>query len=128
MGMLSGGNRHVGDLHHHFDHFDHHDRFHHHDHDDDDVIFISSFGFPFWGWWDYPYYYGYYPPYGYDPYGSYGYGSGYGNGYSDHAKIADLQDRLAHAGYYHGPIDGIFGPRTRSALRAYRHDHGNGGY
>jgi len=106
---------------------------HHHRHDhDEDVIFINSFGFPFWGWWgypywDYPYYYGYYP-YGYYPYGYYGYGNGYANDYVDHAKVAELQRRLAHAGYYHGSVDGIFGPRTRYALRAYRHDHGNGGY
>jgi hypothetical protein len=114
-----------------------------HFHDDDDFNNVGFFGgFPFWGWgwgWGYPYY-GYYPPYGYYPYGYYGsgyyrsysynygngYGNGYANGYRDHANIADLQDRLAHAGYYHGQIDGIFGPRTRYALRAYQHDHPNG--
>jgi len=117
----------------------------HHHHHDHDVVFISDFGFPFWGWWGYPYYYSY--PYGY-PYGYYGsgyyvdpgYGYGYGNGYDNgyaygygnhyDAKVAELQRRLTNAGYYRGEIDGIFGPRTQYALKAYRHDHpsGNGDY
>lgn len=50
----------------------------------------------------------------------------YGGGYSSHSSVANLQRRLAHAGYYHGRIDGIMGPRTREALRAYRHVHGTG--
>jgi hypothetical protein len=106
-------------------------RHHHHN----NVVFFSDFGFPFWGWWGYPYYYGNYP-YGY--YGSYGYnyrngyaygnGNGYGNGYSNNydGKVAELQQRLANAGYYHGEIDGIMGSRTHYALRAYRHDHPSG--
>jgi hypothetical protein len=120
----NGGNW-GGNWHHH----------HHHDHDDfNNVVFIG--GFPFWGWgWGYPYY-GYYPPYGYYPYGYYGsgyygsysynYGNGYGYGHGYDAKVAELQHRLSNAGYYRGEIDGIFGPRTRYALRAYRHDHPNG--
>src|SRR5215469_6686645 len=123
---------------------------HHHN----DVIFIGDFGFPWWwgwgwgaGWgWGYPYggypYYGYYDgyPYGYgygygDPgygYGNYGYGNGYGYGYSSsgqygsptHSKVAELQRRLARAGYYHGSIDGVLGPQTRRAIRNYEQDHG----
>ena len=52
-----------------------------HNHNGNDVVFIGSFGFPWWwGWgpswgWDYGYPYGYYP-YGYG--GAYGYGYGYG--------------------------------------------------
>jgi len=118
-----------GDWHHH----DHHD---HHGHND--VVFIGGFGFPFWGWgWGYPYgYYGYYPygyyGGGYSPYGYYG-GNGYGYngdgyGYSNHSRVAEMQRQLAHAGYYHGTIDGIIGPQTRRALRAYRLDHGTGTY
>jgi hypothetical protein len=113
MGMRSGFNRH--------DRFDR-DRF------DNDFIFIGSFGFPWWGWgwgpwWGsgYPYgYYGYGDPSGY----GYGYGYGYGNGngyrygYSSRSRVAELQRRLASAGYYHGSIDGIMGPRTRQAIRA----------
>jgi hypothetical protein len=125
MGMRSGFNRHD-----HFDH--HHDHFHHHDHDND-VIFIGAFGFPWWWgwgwgpWWGsgYPYgYYGYGDPYGYG-YG-YGYGNGYGNGdgygESSRYRVAELQRRLARAGYYHGSIDGIMGPHTRRAIRAYERE------
>jgi hypothetical protein len=115
----NGGNW-GGDWHHH----------HHHDHDNfNDVVFIG--GFPFWGWgwgWGYPYgYYGYYP-YGYYGNGYYG-GSGYGGyGYGDRSRVAEMQRRLAQAGYYHGSIDGIMGPRTRRAMRAYQRDHGTGAY
>ncbi len=112
----------------------------HHHHNNNDVIFIGSFGFPFWGLgWGYPYGYGYGYPYGYDygygyPYGygyEYDYGNyygdaGYGNqgyGYGDRSRggssVAQLQRRLARAGYYHGSIDGIMGPETRRAIRAY---------
>ena len=33
--------------------------------------------------------------------------------------VRDLQQALTNAGYDPGPIDGIFGPRTKSALRKY---------
>jgi hypothetical protein len=114
-----------GNWRHDHDDFDrHHHR--HHFHDDDDfnnVIFFGGFPFWDWGWgWGYPYgYYGY-PPYGY-------YGNGYyGNssyGYGDRSRVAEMQRRLAQAGYYHGSIDGIMGPRTRRAMRGYQRDHGN---
>src|SRR5213082_611163 len=92
----------------------------HHHNNNNDVIFIGSFGFPFWGLgWGYPYGYGYGYPYGYD----YGYGYPYGYGYGDRSRggssVAQLQRRLARAGYYHGSIDGIMGPETRRAIRAY---------
>src|SRR5262245_38332377 len=64
-------------------------------------------------------------PYGY--YGGYnygGYGSGYGYGDNSGSRVAELQSRLASAGYYHGAIDGILGPATRRAIRAYERDHG----
>jgi peptidoglycan hydrolase-like protein with peptidoglycan-binding domain len=38
--------------------------------------------------------------------------------------VIDVQRRLARAGYYRGPIDGIMGPGTRFAIRAYERDHG----
>jgi peptidoglycan hydrolase-like protein with peptidoglycan-binding domain len=41
--------------------------------------------------------------------------------------VAELQNRLASAGYYHGAVDGILGPATRRAIRAYERDHGYGG-
>src|SRR5213592_3558700 len=98
----------------------------HHHNNNNDVIFIGSFGFPFWGLgWGYPYGYGYGYGYGYD-YGNYYGDAGYGNqgyGYGDRSRggssVAQLQRRLARAGYYHGSIDGIMGPETRRAIRAY---------
>ena len=33
--------------------------------------------------------------------------------------VRELQQALANAGYDPGPVDGIFGPRTKSALRKY---------
>ncbi|PYL67979.1 MAG: hypothetical protein DMF28_07790 [Verrucomicrobia bacterium] len=38
--------------------------------------------------------------------------------------MAELQSWRARAGYYHGAIDGIMGPATRRAIRAYERDHG----
>jgi hypothetical protein len=85
-----------------------------------------SYGFGYG--YGYPYYsYGYYP---YDYYGSdsYSYGYYYGQpGYSNYANgsiVIQVQSRLARAGYYRGPIDGIMGPGTRFAIRAYERDHG----
>jgi Putative peptidoglycan binding domain len=47
-----------------------------------------------------------------------------GNGSNDRsavaAEVADLQDKLARAGYYHGQIDGVLGPETRHALVRYQ--------
>lgn len=42
------------------------------------------------------------------------------------SSVREIQLRLARAGYYHGPIDGIMGPRTRYALRAYERSHNSG--
>jgi hypothetical protein len=82
--------------------------------------------YPDWAWsvpyaFNYDYYsYGYNSSYGYDDgyYGDRGYG--YGNG----SSVAQLQRRLAQAGYYHGAIDGIMGPATRRAIRAFERDYG----
>ena len=93
-----------------------------------DFVFVDSFGFPFWGWgWGWGYPYGYYGGYGYGypyGYGGYGYQGGYGNG----SSVVQLQRRLARAGYYHGAIDGIMGPATRRALRAYERTHNQRAY
>jgi hypothetical protein len=105
------------------------DRFRHRHFNDNDFFF---FGDPFF----YPFGYGYYPygyyPYGYYPYGyypPYGYGNGYGNGVYgqsgyEASSVVNIQRRLARAGYYHGRIDGVMGPRTREAMRAYQRSHG----
>jgi len=110
-----------------FNRFDH--RFHRFNHFNhfNNVVFIGDFGFPWWwgwGWgpwwgggWGYPY--GYYGGYNYGDYGS-----GYGYGDRSGSRVAELQRRLASAGYYHGAIDGILGPATRRAIRAYERDHG----
>ena len=93
--------------------FDRFHRFHHRT-----FVFIDTFGFPFY--YPYPYYYGYYPYGYYDRYTDYGYG--------ERSRVVDVQRQLARAGYYHGPIDGIMGPRTRRAIRAYDRDHNAPGY
>ena len=92
------------------------DRFHRfHRFNNRTFVFVDTFGFPFF--YQYPYY-GYYP---YDYYGYYGDNDyGYGNAAS---RVAEVQRLLAGAGYYHGPIDGIMGPQTRRAIRAYERDH-----
>src|SRR5947208_9703195 len=82
-------------------------RFHHFNHFNN-VVFIGDFGFPWWwgwGWgpwsgWGSGYPYGYYGGYNCGRYGS-------GSGYGDYIRssIADLQGRLARAGYYRGRID-----------------------
>src|SRR5438876_5825656 len=114
-GTFSGNFRHF-DRFHRFDRFD---RFHHHNFNE--FIFIGDFGFPWWwGWgWGWGYPYGYYGGYNYG-----GYGSGYGYGDNSGSRVAELQSRLASAGYYHGAIDGIMGPATRRAIRAYERHSG----
>jgi len=110
------------------------------------VFWNVGIGVPFYGGYygGYPYYgssyYGGYPygsyGYGYYPYG-YGYNSNYYYGSSypyysnrtvyrgyDGSVVARVQERLARAGYYHGPIDGVMGPRTRYAVRVYERRHG----
>ena len=121
------GNRWSGDWRHR-GHFRDRDRF----------IFFGGFGFPYYG---YPY--GYYPydyyGYGYYPYG-YGYSSPYGYNYDyssepaygydyrdryrEGSSVVALQRQMARAGYYHGAIDGIMGPETRRAIRAYERSLG----
>ena len=104
------------------------------------------YGYGYGGYGYGGYGYGYPNGYGYGyPYGSgYGYDSGAydgsyyggqngydssnydrnGNGSNDRsavaAEVADLQDKLARAGYYHGQIDGALGPETRHALVRYQ--------
>src|ERR1700730_15104615 len=104
---------------------------------DDRFVFFGDFGDPFFYdsfYYGYPYGYGYYP-YGYNPYG-YGYGGYGGYGYDSYdqpgyrgypggrgSSVREIQMRLARAGYYRGPIDGVMGARTRYAIRAYQRSH-----
>jgi hypothetical protein len=103
------------------------DHFHHFHHfNNETFVFEDTLGFPFF--FSYPFYS--YPYYGYYPYGYYGYGaSGDGAyGYGNTSIVVEVQRGLARAGYYHGRIDGIVGPQTRQAIRAYEHDHNMGAY
>jgi putative peptidoglycan binding protein len=94
-------------------------------------------GYPYYGGYysDYPYYGSYDSgyPYGYS-YNSYGYNNYYSStspySYNQYANrdydsvVIRVQQRLARAGYYRGPIDGVIGPRTRYAILAYERNHG----
>jgi hypothetical protein len=78
-------------------------------------------GYWYWnsGWW--------YPAYGYDPYYSHYVYDGpiFGYGYAAPGDVTvEVQRALAQQGYYYGPIDGILGPGTRSAIQRYQIDHG----
>jgi hypothetical protein len=70
--------------------------------------------------------------YGYPYYGSYPYGYGYyaprttvyaTSGINDDATVAAVQRRLARGGYYHGSVDGVIGPGTRTAIRAFERNN-----
>ncbi len=103
--------------------FDRDDRFRHINR----VIVIDNFAFPFFA--SFPFYYPYpyaYPYYGY-PYGaydSYGYGADYAGYGASGSLVVQVQRRLATAGYYSGPVDGVIGSGTRRAIRAFERSHG----
>ena len=120
-----------------------------------DIGFIPWFGWPYSDYYAYDYPYGYpygydqgayqssyyYGQNSYDSsdYDQGGYSSNDQSNYNDQgdnrsgssnesaaAMVADLQDKLARAGYYHGQIDGVLGPETRHALLRYQSDKGLG--
>ena len=66
----------------------------------------------------YPYSY-----YGGYPYNNSYYGSASGYGYAG-STVASVQRRLGEFGYYHGVVDGVIGPRTRSAIAAFESRNG----
>jgi hypothetical protein len=87
------------------------------------VYFGLGLGYPYYGYgWGYPYY------------GAYPYGYGYysprytvypaDRAYTDDATVAAVQRRLARGGYYHGAIDGVIGPGTRTAIRGFERNNG----
>ena len=123
---------------------------HRHDSRSSRVFWNVGIGFPFYGggyYGGYPYYGGYYSgypyyggsyyggyPYGYSSY-PYGYNNYYGSSYPysynrysyrnyNDSTVVRVQERLARAGYYRARIDGVIGPRTRYAIRAYERNHG----
>jgi hypothetical protein len=59
-------------------------------------------------------------------YGYYGPNPGlyYGPAYYGGNVNVMVQRSLSQQGYYNGPIDGIVGPGTQSAIAAYQHDNG----
>jgi hypothetical protein len=78
------------------------------------------------GWyrWHAGYWYpawGYDPAYSYYPYDGpiYSYG-----GLAPDQVVANVQAALQALGYYHGPINGLLEPATRTALADYQRDHG----
>ncbi len=84
------------------------------------IVFYGG-GYWYWnsGWW--------YPAWGYNPYyNSYVYdGPIFGYGQASPGDVtAEVQRALAQQGYYYGPIDGMLGPGTRSAIQRYQIDHG----
>jgi len=126
-GFHSSGSFHSGShnfaFHHDGDHFFHHDgdhfrhdgdHFFHHRHFFDDRFFFG-FSYPFYGYpyYDYPY------DYGYNDYSREPYNNQY---WSD--LTGAVQTELASAGYYHGGIDGVYGPDSACAIRAYRRAKG----
>jgi hypothetical protein len=139
--FANSGNWHHGDFSGHG-----HDDFgwHHHDHDHDHGFWNGHHWCWFNGGWvvvdsypwlwggGYPYYgygYGYgYPSYydtGSDNYSGGNYDSGGSGNYSDNESIEQqVQSALYHEGYYHGPIDGIVGPKTSAAISDYQRDNG----
>jgi Putative peptidoglycan binding domain len=84
-------------------------------------ISLFAGGYYYWndGYW--------YPAYGYDPYYStYAYDEPI-YGYSDLEPgqvIANVQAALQEQGYYNDAVDGLIGPNTRAALRAFQRDRG----
>ena len=40
------------------------------------------------------------------------------------ADRRDVQSALVRLGYYGSPVDGVFGPDTRAAIRRYQHEIG----
>ena len=117
---------------------------HRHDSRSSRVFWNVGIGFPSYG--GYPYYgggyYSGYPYYGSSYYGGYPYGYSYPYGYNNNynssspysynqysnrdydSVVIRVQQRLTRAGYYRGSIDGVIGPRTQYAIRAYERSHG----
>jgi Putative peptidoglycan binding domain len=85
----------------------------------DRIIFVNNG----WYYWNASYWF---PAWGYAPSVSYVYdGPIYAyNGLSPDQVTVNVQEALAAAGYYDGPIDGLLGPMTREAIAAYQAENG----
>jgi hypothetical protein len=73
-----------------------------------------------WGNYPYSYWGGGYPYGSYNNYYSYSTPSYGYNG----SMVAAVQRRLGQLGYYHGVVDGVIGPQTRSAIAAFESRNG----
>ena len=80
----------------------------------------SNWGYGTSGYYPYSYYGGGYPYSGYNNYYSY---STPTYGYNASMVVA-VQRRLGQLGYYHGVVDGVIGPQTRSAIAAFESRNG----
>ena len=85
----------------------------------DRIIFVNNG----WYYWNANYWF---PAWGYAPSVTYVYdGPIYAyNGWTPDRVTVDVQEQLARAGYYDGPIDGVLGTMTREAIAAFQADNG----
>jgi Putative peptidoglycan binding domain len=83
------------------------------------IVFVNN------GWWYWNAGY-WFPAWGYAPYVTFAFdGPIYGyNGLTPDQVTVNVQQQLAAAGYYDGPIDGALGPMTREAIANYQADNG----
>jgi len=83
------------------------------------IVFVNN------GWWYWNAGY-WFPAWGYAPYVTFAFdGPIYGyNGLTPDQVTVNVQQQLAAAGYYTGPIDGELGPMTREAIANYQADNG----
>jgi hypothetical protein len=90
-----------------------------HNHYHNNIVFVfgapyffnAGYWFPAWGYYPNAYYAWDGPIYAY-------------NHLPPDQVIANVQTTLQQQGYYHGDVDGLIGPLTRSALADYQRDHG----
>lgn len=99
-------------------------------------VYFGGFGYPYYGYYGSPYFYG----------ARYGYGYGYGSQVTPYytydprgvyqGRVVNsrqatgngsmntrVQQQLAEGGYYRGEIDGVIGDGTRRAIRGYQRDN-----
>jgi len=83
---------------------------------------VAGIGWPFnWYSYPYPFWYNNWIYYNGDAYQPGGQTAVIGGGTS---IVTSVQQDLANQGYNPGPMDGVVGPRTSSAISAYQRDHG----
>jgi hypothetical protein len=122
---LNGTTSHIAERHDSTWHSDW-DRRHAHFFNNRFFVFEDGFWFGlddgFFPWDYYPYYADDYYPYDYytDDQSYDDNGAVYNGVPVADATVQAVQTRLAQLGYYHGPVDGVFGPITRDAVAKYQ--------